>query len=61
MRWLQYQKAGSKGWRDWGEGKGEEMERIREEKETERQTEKGRDLLSLEEGVSILYVRSKLG
>lgn len=44
-----------------GEGRGEEMERMREEKETERQMEKGRDLLSLEEGVSILYFRSKLG
>ena len=44
-----------------GGGRARGEERIREEKETERQTEKGRDLLSLEEGVSVLYVRNKLG
>lgn len=42
--------GGMRRWREW-----------RQERKTERQREKGRDLFSLEEGVSILHVRSKLG
>lgn len=46
----QWREKGVRRWREW-----------RKERETERQKEKGSDLFSLEEGVSILQVRSKLG
>lgn len=61
MRWLQYQKAGSKKAGGCRGGGGEKMERMKERKGKVRdRAPKGRDLFSLEEGVALLHVGAKL-